>query len=195
MSELGDRPTARAMFRVAIEGKEGTPSMDSRQAASDMPDPDAVEFVRFCYRRRRVGWPELYDEMCAVAGRGLFRGYTADDLADLGIGFSLFGMPALAVLSARIVAEEQALRRPVAVMITADVARAAVSEPEPIVEFTPPIQESTLEPRDERTFEVPVRLALAPGIHLRLQIGFGLCHSIGKFRHIANIELVQKFEA
>ena len=136
--------------------------MDSRHAASDMPDPDAVEFVRFCYRRRRVGWPELYDEMCAVAGRGLFRGYNADDLADLGIGFSLFGMPALAVLSARIVAEEQALRRPVAVMITADVALAAVSDPEPIVEFTPPTNQSTLESRDERTFEVPVRLALVP---------------------------------
>ena len=136
--------------------------MESRHAASDMPDPDAVEFVRFCYRRRRVGWPELYDEMCAVAGRGLFRGYTADDLADLGIGFSLFGMPALAVLSARIVAEEQALRRPVAVMITADVAQAAVPVPGPIVEFITSSQESTPESREERTFEVPVRLALVP---------------------------------
>ncbi len=137
--------------------------MESRHAASDMPDPDAVEFVRFCYRRRRVGWPELYDEMCAVAGRGLFRGYNADDLADLGIGFSLFGMPALAVLSARIVAEEQALRRPVAVMITADVVQAAVPVPEPIVEFTELTpHESTSEPREERTFEVPVRLALVP---------------------------------
>ena len=136
--------------------------MDSRHAASEEPDPDAVEFVRFCYRRRRVGWPELYDEMCAVAGRGLFRGYDADDLAALGIGFSLYGMPALAVLSARIVAEEQALRRPVAVMITADVARAPASNPEPIVELTEPIQESTLESRDERTFEVPVRLAMVP---------------------------------
>ena len=68
--------------------------MDSRSAATGTPDPEAVEFVRFCYRRRRVGWPELYDEMCAVAGRGLFRGYDADDLAGLGIGFSLFDMPA-----------------------------------------------------------------------------------------------------
>jgi hypothetical protein len=136
--------------------------MDPRHAASESPDPDAVEFVRFCYRRRRVGWPELYDEMCAVAGRGLFRGYDADDLAALGIGFSLFGMPALAVLSARIVAEEQALRRPVAVLITADVARAAVSDPHPLVESTPQIHESAPELREERTFEVPVRLALVP---------------------------------
>ena len=94
--------------------------MDSRTAATGTPDPDAVEFVRFCYRRRRVGWPELYDEMCAVAGRGLFRGYDADDLAGIGIGFSLFDMPALATLASRIVAEEQALRRPVAVMIAVD---------------------------------------------------------------------------
>jgi len=62
---------------------------------------DAIEFVRFCYRRRRVGWPELYDEMCAVAGRGLFRGWGSDELSAEGIGFSLFEMPALAVLVER----------------------------------------------------------------------------------------------
>ena len=92
--------------------------MDSRSAAARAPDPDAVEFVRFCYRRRRVGWPELYDEMCAVAGRGLFRGFSADDLPSSGVGFSLFDMPALAALAARVVAEEQALRRPVSVVIS-----------------------------------------------------------------------------
>ena len=94
--------------------------MDLRPAATRVPDPDAVEFIRFCYRRRRVGWPELYDEMCAVAGRGLFHGYNADDLAARGIGFGLFEMPALAGLAREIVAEEQASRRPVAVMIRAD---------------------------------------------------------------------------
>ena len=70
--------------------------------------PDAIEFVRFCYRRRRVGWPELYDEMCGVAGRGLFRGWGADDLASHGIGFSLFQMPALAALVTEIVSEDRA---------------------------------------------------------------------------------------
>jgi len=88
-----------------------------QSAAPRTPDPEAAEFVRFCYRRRRVGWPELYDEMCAVASRGLYRGYGTDDLAALGIGFSLFDMPALAVFARRIVDEEQALRRPVAVTI------------------------------------------------------------------------------
>ncbi len=84
--------------------------MDSR-AGARAPDPEAIEFVRFCYHRRRAAWPELYDEMCAVAGRGLFRGYNADDLLSRGVGFSLFDMPALASLSSRVVAEEHALRR------------------------------------------------------------------------------------
>jgi hypothetical protein len=91
--------------------------MEQSTAATREPDRAAVEFVRFCYRRRRVGWPELYDEMCAVAGRGSFKGYGADDLATIGIGFSLFDMPALAELSRRVIAEEQALRRPVTVTI------------------------------------------------------------------------------
>jgi hypothetical protein len=91
--------------------------METCSVAARAPDPDAVEFIRFCYHRRRVGWPELYDEMCAVAGRGLFRGFSADDLMRRGVGFSLFDMPALAALASRIVAEEQALRRPVTVVI------------------------------------------------------------------------------
>ena len=83
--------------------------MESR--THDRPaSADAAEFVRFCYRRRRVGWPELYDEMCAVAGRGLYRGWGSDELNAEGIGFSLFEMPALAALVHRIVAEEHEKR-------------------------------------------------------------------------------------
>jgi hypothetical protein len=75
------------------------------------PSTEAVEFVRFCYERKKVGWPELYDEMCGVAGRGLFRGWGADDLASHGIGFSLFEMPALAALVTEIVTEDRARAR------------------------------------------------------------------------------------
>jgi hypothetical protein len=82
-----------------------------RATAAPRHEPDAVEFVRFCYRRRRVGWPELYDEMCAVANRGLFHGLGVDDLASIGVRLSLFELPTLAALAARIVAEEQASRR------------------------------------------------------------------------------------
>ncbi len=141
--------------------------MDQRSAATGAPDPDAIEFVRFCYRRRRVGWPELYDEMCAVAGRGLFRGYDADDLAGLGIGFSLFDMPALSILASRVVAEEQALRRPVTVTITAEVA-AATGSPTPrmdtplVPSIAPVGADQVVVDHEERSFEVPVRLSLVP---------------------------------
>ena len=145
--------------------------MDRSIASPSTPDPDAIEFVRFCYRRRRVGWPELYDEMCAVAARGLFRGLGSDDLAGLGIGFSLFDMPALAGLAAGVVNEEQARRRPVAVRIA--------SEPVPVMAgpedaaFAADLADSPATTRDllavtegretpvgqpERTIDVPIRL-------------------------------------
>ncbi len=85
--------------------------MDAGWAVERPLTPEAVEFVRFCYDRRRLGWPELYDEMCAVASRGLFQGWGPDDLARHGIGFGLFELPALAAVVARVVAEEQALGR------------------------------------------------------------------------------------
>ena len=44
--------------------------MVARSATPHAITVDAVEFIRFCYARRRVGWPELYDEMCAVAEPG-----------------------------------------------------------------------------------------------------------------------------
>ncbi len=87
--------------------------MDSR-TRDRPPTADAVEFVRFCYRRRRVGWPEIYDEMCGVAGRGLFRGWGSDELSAEGIGFSLFETANLAALVHRVVAEEQERRTAIA---------------------------------------------------------------------------------
>ena len=80
-------------------------------SAAGMPTPEAESFVRFCYQRRRVGWPELYDEMCLVATRGLFRGMGSDALAEVGVGFSLFETPRLAAIVMRIVGEEQEARR------------------------------------------------------------------------------------
>jgi hypothetical protein len=71
------------------------------------PDAEAEAFVRFCYRRRAVAWPELYDEMCAVAARGAYRGMDYDQLRGLGIGFALAALPRLAELAARVIAEER----------------------------------------------------------------------------------------
>jgi len=83
--------------------------MDSRDFAlptPTSPHPEAVEFVRFCRSRRRVAWPELYDEMWAVAARGLFRGFGFEDLSERGIEFGLMDMPALAALAQAVISGE-----------------------------------------------------------------------------------------
>jgi hypothetical protein len=121
-------------------GLEGRPSMDrttaGERAVGTPPDPgEAIEFVRFCHRRRHVGWPELYDEMCAVAGRGLYRGYGPEELSSIGIGFGLFQMPALAELVARVVAEDVERRRR-----TAEAVRAGVDGRAIAVTDGPPVE-------------------------------------------------------
>ena len=133
--------------------------MEPRTAASQQPSPEAVEFIRFCYQRRRVGWPELYDEMCGVAARGLFRGYGSDDLAAFGIGFSLFEMPALAAMSARVIADEQARRRPVSVTIREDVPAVAAADADTPGEATP-----------ARTAQVTAGVPLATDVEVVVQV-------------------------
>src|ERR687898_563249 len=64
--------------------------------ARQTPPPDVAEFIRFCHHPRHVGWPELYDEMCAVAARREFNGWDSDQLAERGLTFSLYEMPRLA---------------------------------------------------------------------------------------------------
>lgn len=136
--------------------------MDPRTAATPVQGPDAVAFVRFCYERRRVGWPELYDEMCAVAGRALFHGYDADDLARIGIGLSLFDMPGLAALVRGIVAEEQARRRS-----PATPAAAAASAPVLVAEHGPGPSEVRVGAPAEVRVEPPVEVRTEAPVELR----------------------------
>ena len=134
-----------------------------RAVGTATPDPgEAIEFVRFCHRRRHVGWPELYDEMCAVAGRGLYRGYGPEELSSLGIGFGLFEMPALAELVARVVAEDAERRRR-----AAEVVRAS-AEPriEPATEARPIERREAIEPEAAeavRPDHGAIRIAAAAG--------------------------------
>ncbi len=94
--------------------------MDSRRRPEDSSADAALDFVRFCHRRRRVGWPELYDEMCRVASRGTYHGWGFGELAEHGIAFGLAEMPRLAGLVAQVVGQE-AERRPRLVGVMAPV--------------------------------------------------------------------------
>jgi hypothetical protein len=82
---------------------------DERPDASpDVPSPDVAAFIRFCHRRRRASWPELYDEMCGVAARREFNGWDHAELAARGLAFSLQEMPRLAAWSRAVLAGERA---------------------------------------------------------------------------------------
>ena len=89
MPERSSAPSARPM---------------RRQPDADLPPPDLAEFIRFCHRRREVGWPELYDEMCAVAARHEFHGWDQDELARRGLTLTLFEMPRLALWTRAVLA-------------------------------------------------------------------------------------------
>jgi hypothetical protein len=96
---------------------EGTVPTERVETPGDEagPDAEAEAFIRFCYRRRAVQWPELYDEMCAVAARGDYRGMQYEELSRLGIGFALASLPRLAELAARVIAQERGPQRIAAV--------------------------------------------------------------------------------
>ena len=97
------RPVAPVLHAVRRE-----PTIAQSAPVNPGPSADvALEFVRFCYRRRRVGWPALYDEMSAVAARGTFQGLGYGDLAERGVSFCLADLPRLAALTQRVVSEDQ----------------------------------------------------------------------------------------
>jgi len=128
--------------------------MDSSRPNEAAPPGEVASFVRFCYHRRRAGWPELYDEMCAVAARRLYNGWGFAELADHGIGFSLFETPALASLAREIVREEAERR--------IRILRAAApppSEENPTVEAVPENQGSVEDTRPETSAVPTFRLA------------------------------------
>ncbi len=52
----------------------------------------AIEFIAYCFARRSVEWPQLYDEMCFVAGNRLFKGLGYAELREVGLDLTLGGM-------------------------------------------------------------------------------------------------------
>ena len=52
-------------------------------------NPLARDFILFCVHRNGREWPALYDEMCWVTGRRLFRGLGYAELRRLGLSLSL----------------------------------------------------------------------------------------------------------
>jgi len=106
---LSLQPASRAS---AFSPVASVDRVSSVPAPAQAGEDDALEFVRFCYRRRRVGWPAIYDEMSAVAARGAFRGMGYSELAERGISFCLADLSKLVGLTERVVNEEQSVSEP-----------------------------------------------------------------------------------
>jgi hypothetical protein len=71
--------------------------------------------------------------MCSVAGRRLYNGWGFQELADVGIGFSLFETPTLAALAREIAIEETERR---ARGTTASSTDPVALDPEPTADVT-----------------------------------------------------------
>jgi hypothetical protein len=68
-------------------GKWGPPSVAEERIAQL-----AIDFIAFCFERRSVEWPLLYDEMCFVAGNRLFKGLGYAELREAGLDLTLGGL-------------------------------------------------------------------------------------------------------
>ncbi|MBM4462432.1 MAG: hypothetical protein FJ012_03715 [Chloroflexi bacterium] len=50
--------------------------------------PQAAGFILYCTSHQKR-WPALYDEMCRVAGQGIYQGLRHKDLRKLGVSLAL----------------------------------------------------------------------------------------------------------
>ena len=65
----------------------------------------AIEFIAYCYQRNRREWPRLYDEMCYVASKRLYRGLGYDELRDVGVDLTFTGMTKMSRIAREVTRE------------------------------------------------------------------------------------------
>ena len=62
------------------------------RVAEDKIAQVAIDFIAFCFERKGADWPVLYDEMCFVASKRLYRGLGYEELKEAGLDFTLAGL-------------------------------------------------------------------------------------------------------
>jgi len=76
-------------------------------AVADM----AIDFITFCYQRDRREWPRLYDDMCYVASKRLYRGLGYDELKDAGVDLTFSGMARISRIAKEVTRQLASSRR------------------------------------------------------------------------------------
>ncbi|MBI2324909.1 MAG: hypothetical protein HYU87_08115 [Chloroflexi bacterium] len=74
----------------------------------------AIDFVAFCYHRDQREWPRLYDEMCYVASKRLYRGLGYDELKDAGVDLTFSGMTKMSTIAREVMRQLGTQRRELA---------------------------------------------------------------------------------
>jgi hypothetical protein len=75
------------------EGADDAPvRIEEDGVANDKIAQVAIDFIAFCFERRGADWPVLYDEMCYVASKRLYRGLGYEELKEAGLDFTLAGL-------------------------------------------------------------------------------------------------------
>lgn len=74
----------------------------------------AIDFVAFCYQRDQREWPRLYDEMCYVASKRLYRGLGYDELKDAGVDLTFSGMTKMSKIAREVTRQLGSQRRELA---------------------------------------------------------------------------------
>jgi len=72
----------------------------------------AIDFIAFCFERRGVGWPVLYDEMCYVASNRLYRGLGYEELREVGLDLALSGLVKTSRITNEVVRQVRIGNRP-----------------------------------------------------------------------------------
>lgn len=75
----------------------------------------AIEFIAFCYERSQRDWPKLYDEMCNVASKRLYRGLGYDELKDAGVDLTFSGITRMSRIAREITRDVRSRRTELAV--------------------------------------------------------------------------------
>lgn len=78
----------------------------------------AIDFIAFCYELDRREWPRLYDTMCLVASKRLYRGLGYEELKDAGIDLTINGVTKLSRIAKEVTRQMAEPRRAAALVTT-----------------------------------------------------------------------------
>ena len=89
---LWTRRWTKALVASLVAADDAQVARGEEWVAEDKIAQVGIDFIAFCFERKGADWPVLYDEMCFVAGKRLYRGLGYEELREAGLDFTLAGL-------------------------------------------------------------------------------------------------------